>query len=430
MALLKRFKTTKSRVLFIGVLLVVGIPLLLFLTEEAKDLAKSIYAANVPRTTAFPSSSAPDQICLTWNGDPATTQAIQWRTNPAVTEGVVQYRKKDEAAAQPMEVKAEVSSVVDRLVGNDPVNQRFTASLKDLAPDTVYTYRVGNPTGNIWSPWMEFTTAPAEPESFSFVYMGDLQVGMFGWNKLLNRAKEIQPNTAFYIIAGDIVNRGTKREEWDELFDSAKGFFDTRTFIPALGNHDYAKQESPVYYLQMFALPENGPEDFPKEHAYSFNYSNAFFVVLDGNQPPEKQSAWLDQQLAGSKAVWKFAVFHQPAYSSKSHRDNDDIRETWGELFDRYHVDMALQGHDHAYLRTYPMKNGKKVASAQEGTYYVVSVSGSKFYEQESHDYAEVSFTKTDTFQTIDIQSNGKNACTYRAYDAEGKIRDEVVIEK
>ncbi|HPO12290.1 MAG TPA: metallophosphoesterase family protein [Candidatus Hydrogenedentes bacterium] len=426
----RKITSSKSRLLFTGLILIIIVPGLWFLAGEAKDWVKSIYAANVPRTTAFPSSSTPDQICLTWNGDPATTQAIQWRTNPAVTEGIVQYRKRDETSAQPMEVKAEVSSLEDRLVGNDPVNQRFTATLKDLSPDTVYAYRVGSPAVNSWSLWLEFATAPVEPESFSFIYLGDLQVGMFAWNKLLNRAKEIQPNTAFYIMAGDIVNRGTKREEWDELFNEAQGFFDNKPFVPALGNHDYAKQKSPEQYLKIFALPENGPGELPKELAYSFTYSNAFFVVLDGNQPPEKQSGWLDQQLAGSRAVWKFAVFHQPAYSSKSSRDNEDIRESWGALFDRYHVDMVLQGHDHAYLRTYPMKDGKKAASAKEGTYYVVSVSGSKFYDQESHDYAEVGFTKTDTFQIIDIQTNGKSTCTYRAYDAEGKIRDEVVIEK
>jgi len=38
-----------------------------------------------------------------------------------------------------------------------------------------------------------------------------------------------------------------------------------------------------------------------------------------------------------------------------------------GALFDKYHVDMALQGHDHAYLRTYPMNNQERVDSPQKG---------------------------------------------------------------
>jgi len=75
------------------------------------------------------------------------------------------------------------------------------------------------------------------------------------------------------------------------------------------------------------------------------------------------------------------------------------------------------------------MKGGKRVASAKEGTYYVVSVSGTKYYEQEQHDYAEIAFAKTSTFQTIDITTN-PNKLVYRCIDFDGKIRDEVIIEK
>lgn len=90
---------------------------------------------------------------------------------------------------------------------------------------------------------------------------------------------------------------------------------------------------------------------------------------------------------------------------------------------------MALQGHDHAYLRTYPMKGQKRVPTAKEGTYYVVSVSGTKFYEQDQRDYTEVGFTNTPTFQILDILIDG-NKLIYRAYDAEDKIRDQIIIEK
>ena len=67
-------------------------------------------------------------------------------------------------------------------------------------------------------------------------------------------------------------------------------------------------------------------------------------------------------------------VYHHPAYSSAPSRDNPSIREHVS-LFDEHHVDMALQGHDHAYLRTYPMKDGKRVDTTNEGTVYIVSVS-------------------------------------------------------
>ena len=182
-------------------------------------------------------------------------------------------------------------------------------------------------------------------------------------------------------------------------------------------------------YLELMNLLENGPDDVEKERAYSFEYSNALFVILDTNISPSLQTAWLDRTLAESKATWKFAVYHHPAYSSAPARDNADVRNQWGAIFDKYHIDVALQGHDHAYLRTFPMKGGKRVASTKEGTVYVVSVSGTKMYKQDKRDYTEFGMTNTPTFQVLDLMIDG-NRLVYKAYDIDGKLRDEFTIEK
>jgi hypothetical protein len=93
-------------------------------------------------------------------------------------------------------------------------------------------------------------------------------------------------------------------------------------------------------------------------------------------------------------------------------------------------VDVAFQGHDHAYLRTPPMNAGKKAASPADGTIYVVACAGDKFYDAGEHDYAAVMFEKTPTWQVIDIEAGAKNKLTYRSFDLEGKLRDEFSIEK
>ena len=105
------------------------------------------------------------------------------------------------------------------------------------------------------------------------------------------------------------------------------------------------------------------------------------------------------------------------------------MRESWGEVFDKYQVDIALTGHDHAYLRTFPMRDGERVASASDGTYYIVSVSGKKYYEQEPQDYAEMAFANVSTYQIIDITTN-PDRLVYRCYDFDGVLRDELTIEK
>ncbi len=121
--------------------------------------------------------------------------------------------------------------------------------------------------------------------------------------------------------------------------------------------------------------------------------------------------------------------YHHPAYSSGGNRDNLAVRQVWTPLFDKYHVDLALQGHDHAYLRTWPMHAQNRVATAKDGTIYIISVSGTKYYDQLPHDYTEVGLTKLSTYQVLDIQIAG-NRLVYRAHDADGKVRDEFVIEK
>jgi len=378
--------------------------------------------------TEFPATAEPDQVCLTWSGDPATTQTIQWRSSKDTAGGVVQYRPASPPDAAPVEVTAATHVLEEPRVSNDPVNHRHTARLEGLTPGTTYAYRVGN--GESWSAWHEFTTAPAGDAPFSFAYMGDPQMGLDTWGELVRGTFERHPQAAFFVVAGDNVNRGGNRDEWDNLFHAGSGVFDRRPYVPTLGNHDCRPPEGPSLYLDLLTLPENGPASIGPERAYAFTYSNALFLVLDSNASIEAQAAWLEEQLKASRAVWKFAVYHHPAYSSAPRRDNVEVREIWGALFDRHHVDMVLQGHDHGYLRTKPMRAGQAAATPAEGTVYIVSVSGTKLYDVGAFDYAEKTLDHVSTCQVIDIETAGGNKLTYRAYDASGAVVDEFSIVK
>ena len=388
--------------------------------------------AGLFRLTQYPASERPDQIVLTWSEDPRTSQTIQWRTSTNVAHGYVQYQERPRDNYAPSEKPTRTAATTVKLetiaLLNDPIIHRHTAVLRGLAPGTAYTYSVGDGSETGWTQPAEFTTAPASGQSFSFIYMGDAQNGLDKWGTLAHTAFRSHPEAAFYLMAGDLVNRGAERDDWDSLFHNAEGIYDRRTLVPTIGNHE-CQGGKPKLYLSEFALPENGPKGIEPKRAYSLEYGNALFVVLDGNLAPAAQSAWLEQKLSQSHATWKFVLYHQPAYSSGGNRDNPEERAAWTPLFDKYHVDMALQGHDHAYLRTYPMKGGQRVPSPKEGTVYVIAVSGTKAYPQPKHPYTEVGMTNVATFQVLDIQSN-PNRLTYRAYDAEAKVRDELVIEK
>lgn len=392
--------------------------------------------ANLTRTfrkTRHTASNHPDQIVLTWSGDPQTTQTIQWRTSTKIEKSELKYMKKSEYDSfdpkTPKTVTARTELLETLDIVNDPTNNRHYVTLENLEPDTTYVYSVGDADGNYWSGMAEFTTAPDEVEPFSFVYMGDAQNGLDRWGSLVHNAYRDRPDAKFYIMAGDLVNVGNARWDWDDFFHNAEGVYDQRQLVPAIGNHE-DQGPGPWMYLRMFDLPKNGPDNIEKERAYSFEYSNALFVILDTNLEPEDQKDWLEEQLKNSGATWKFVVYHHPAYSSGKNRNNPEVREHWVPLFDKYKVDMALQGHDHAYLRTYPMKdNVPQKEEGGDGTVYIVSVSGVKMYEQGDFDYTKFGMTNVSTYQTLDIQLIG-DRMIYRAIDILGNIRDEIIIEK
>ena len=387
---------------------------------------------NVFRVTQYPASERPDQIVLTWSEDPRTSQAIQWRTSTQVRHGYVRYQVKpgDNFASprKPARATATTTKLETLPLLNDPVIHRHTAVLRGLAPGTTYVYSVGDGSDAGWTEPAEFTTAPASAQPFSFMYLGDAQNGLDRWGVLVHNAFRSHPEAAFYLMAGDLVNHGAERDDWDSLFHNAEGIYDRRTLVPSIGNHE-CQGRRPKLYLKQFALPKNGPKGIEPKRDYSFEYGNALFVILDANLAPTSQTAWLEQKLSQTHAAWKFVMYHQPAYSSGGNRDNVEVRAAWTPLFDKYHVDMVLQGHDHAYLRTYPLRAGQRMPSPREGTVYVISVSGTKSYAQAKHDYTEVGITNVPTFQVLDIQTN-PNRLQYRAYDADTKLRDELVIEK
>lgn len=417
----------KNRRLKIAGLVIVAVISVPLLYDEAKDFIRDAYAERMPRPTDFPASEQPDQICLTWSGDPATTQTIQWRTAGGTSAQTVEYREAT-SSTQPATAEASTITIEDDRIPNNPTVVRSTATLSGLEPATPYVYRVGH--GETWSKWGTFTTAPQTAQDFSFFYFGDVQIGYATWGKLLDAATEQCPDAAFCLTAGDQVNRGNWREQWDGFFAAGADFLSDRPMVPAIGNHECPHGDDPWLYLDMFCLPTNGPDNLPPERAYSFRYSGALFVVLDSNLAPEDQRQWLEKQLSTSNATWKFVMYHHPAYSASKHRDNPEIRKQWCDLFDKYHVDVVFQGHDHAYLRTPPMKNGKEVPSPEEGTIYVVSVAGDKFYKTGEFRYAFVKFEDTPTWQVIHIDTGGADTLAYRAYDLDGRLRDEFTIKK
>ncbi|OIN61233.1 metallophosphoesterase [Arsenicibacter rosenii] len=392
------------------------------LLQTIRGRAREAHLVGAFRKTTTPSTATPDQLLLTWRGDPATTMNIQWRTSPAVNEGLVQYwvAGRHDTLTQP----ASRFVMEDRLLQNDRYVHRFTGTLSGLAPGTTYTCRVGS-RGGSWSPPTTFSTSAAAPDGFSYIWFGDTHKSP-EWGQIAQKAAARHPEVAFYSIAGDLVSTGLHRDEWDELWQHSGGIFARKPLMPIPGNHDSQDGLGAWMYQAMFSLPENGPAAAPAEQTYAFTYQNALFLMIDGTSPVEQQTAWIKDQLASSKADWKFAFFHFPPYNYEE--DYALIRREWCSLFDQYHVDMVMSGHVHYYMRSKPMYAGKPVDSPAKGTIYTISVGiPGNHNNMPAEDYAVSRYPKGNYYQHITIK--GKKMI-YTCYDPDGQVKDQLSIRK
>jgi hypothetical protein len=378
------------------------------------------------------SGRTPDQVSVAFGLDAARSLVWTWRTEPGVRTTALRLTNDPSRPFRTIEGDSHLVESPGLL--NDPMIRRHCAAATDLTPGTAYSYSLGDGVSEEWTPWKVVRTAPTGPRPFRFLYLGDPQCGLEEWGKLLANAHHLHPDAAFLMIAGDLVDRGNERTNWDHFFLRAAGVFEELPLLPCAGNHEYLDQ-GPRLYRAVFALPANGPAAVDSGLVYSFEYGDAFFAVLDSTSAVSdarlaaKQAEWLDDRLARTRTTWKVVMFHHPVYASHPKRESPALRDAWVPVFDKHGVDLVLQGHDHAYLRTYPLRAGRRVEDAGAGTTYVVSVSGTKYYDQRPRPETAVGFTRLSTYQTIDIQSP-ENRLLYRAWDTTGREVDRVVMDK
>lgn len=366
----------------------------------------------------------PDRIVLNFSGDPATTASITWRTSTevAAAEGEIAL-----ADASPNFVirSTKVNAKTERWQQNGHKAHFHSVTFTDLQPNTLYAYRVGSDA--IWSEWFHFHTAKAEAAPFTFIYFGDAQDNLLSlWSRTIRTAYADAPRADFIIHAGDLVNRANKDSEWAEWFKAGSFIHAQIPGIPTPGNHEYyrpkegAPRELSVLWRPHFTLPQNGLKGL-EETVYYVDYQGARIISLNSNQELDAQAAWLEGVLHNNPNTWTFVTFHHPVFSVSQGRDNSSLRKTWKPLFDKYKVDMVLQGHDHAYGRGDNLPHGANVREHETGTVYVVSVSGPKMYTLAKKRWMVRAAENTQLYQIISVDGN---TLRYQAKTVTGELYD------
>lgn len=376
-----------------------------------------------------PPSPQPDRIILTWDSDPATTQAVSWRTDTSVSVAAARLAP-DTAVPEFADAVREFSATTAPLETERGVVHQHTVTFTGLRPGGTYRYRVGSEQG--WSEWFRFRTAVREPEPFRFIYLGDSQNALLPyWAPVLRAAYARAPDARFFLHAGDLVDHSQSDGEWGEWFLAGDWIHATVPSIPSAGNHDYraGNADEPIlspYWRAQFALPVNGPPGL-EETVYFLDYQGVRVIVLDSNVRQQEQADWLRGVLAANPNDWTIALFHHPIYSGAQRRDNTELRALWEPIFDLHCVDLVLQGHDHTYARgRRPQSSGDSHESGGQSV-YVVSVSGPKMYALTENRWMQRAGEGIQLYQVIAIDGG---TLRYEAYTAADQLYDAFDLVK
>ncbi|NKB72011.1 MAG: DUF5060 domain-containing protein [Candidatus Latescibacteria bacterium] len=292
----------------------------------------------------------PDQIHLSWSGDPATTLSLTWHTADAAPTWA-QYRRVD----QPDWRRAEGISFPAPGKGH-----LHRVDLTGLEPGTAYEYR---PTAG---PRLRSRTAPPPgPAAFTCAFVANTGLigrpdgNATGTRQILDELLRDDP--LFVLGGGDYAyaNRDGRCAETgaavDDWFAQSKELLGRTPFMAHDGNHEIHLQERYENWTPRFAHPPG----FDQGCNYSFEVGEVHFTALfvPGEDLTPAQLDWLEQDLAaGRRRRWLVVFQHESIYGhGSSHPAQPKIRAALAPLFEKHRVDLHLSAHDQNYERTFPL---------------------------------------------------------------------------
>jgi Calcineurin-like phosphoesterase len=205
-----------------------------------------------------------------------------------------------------------------------------------------------NPVGHnsISENTTNITTNPQNKESnFNFIAVGDWDCNEYTKDTVYNI---IRQDPELVLALGDLSYNG-KAQCWIQLIEP----FKEKTKI-VIGNHEVDSSKLLKDYMDQFGL---------ENQYYSFNQKNVHFLALSTEIPYYNDSeqfefAIKDLEKSSNDPLigWIIVFYHKHMYGSGPGFDEEkDFRKIYHPLFDKYKVDLALQGHLHVYERTFPV---------------------------------------------------------------------------
>jgi hypothetical protein len=398
---------------------------------------------------------------IAYGADPTTSMSVGWQVaspvdKPFIRVGHSPFDLSGPIAADLRNLNSPwaiwEASAVDSIapsVSGLPVEQYYVhATISGLRPGQTYYYSVGHRGWDNGDVSGHFTTAPRGRRAFTFTAFGDQGVtyDAVGTTNLI-RAQ----NPAFHLHAGDVsyaesggsglVTDSYDPRVWDQFFAEIEPGAGVIPWQVVVGNHEMEAWYSPDGYGGQYAR-----FDFPGETTsgaaptyYSFTYGNVGVIALDANDVSNelpanngysggKQTAWLQSTLASLRANpgidFIVAYFHHCAYCTcTAHGSEGGARQYFAPLFDKYSVDLVINGHNHIYERTDPIRGGKAVGALPIGSSWN-SANGTTYITAGGAGKSLYSFSAADSYE-----GHVDNVASISSYinEPDGKTTNETV---
>ncbi|KAL5725838.1 polynucleotide adenylyltransferase [Ranunculus cassubicifolius] len=287
-----------------------------------------------------------------------------------------------------------------------------TSFLKELWPNSRYTYKLGHILSNgtyVWSRSYNFKASPypGQDSQQRVVIFGDMgKAEADGSNEYnnyqlgsLNTTKQIiqdLKNIDIVFHIGDICYANGYLSQWDQFTAQVHPITSTVPYMVASGNHERDWPGTGSFYGNMDSGGECGvpaetmyyiPATNRAKPWYSTDYGMFHFCIADTEhdwREGTEQYKFIEKCLASvdrQKQPWLVFLAHRVlGYSSGSfYAEQGSFEEPMGreslqKLWQKYKVDLAVYGHVHNYERTCPIY--ENVCTSQEKSNYKGSLNG------------------------------------------------------
>lgn len=380
----------------------------------------------------------PYSLVMNVGEDAASDRLFTWQSGSKQGKSLIQYIEGNNLA---VDWKAEKAATVEgtaSVIGEDGQSRTVhKAALSALQPGKTYVYRVGDGTEKGWSKTNLFHTNEGAPtvDGFTFINVTDSQGETDEhfklWGDTLKQAFRVAPEASFIIHNGDLTENPRDGKAWDAFFREAAPWLSSVPLMPVTGNHEEIDGDAEPF-VSYFNVPANGASGSLAGTTYFFDYDDARFIMLNTESNIDGQTEWLEEALKENTRKWIVVSLHRGPYGGNQ---NKEIHK-WIELFDRYEVDLVLQGHNHEYARSYPLRDGQiadgddSLVRNRAGTIYVViNAAGQKLNKQKKDQFYHKVHVQTGKRMFAAIRISG-DILTYQAYDVDGKLWDEFQLDR